>query len=185
MVRTFIAVDMNDASIIGKIEKIIDHLKGFNVKMKFVETENLHITLRFLGEISESDVKVIKENIIDKLKCSPFNMTLKGVGAFPSTENPRVIWIGILEGFETLKNIKKEIDNMLVKNGFKINYEEFVPHLTIARVKFGKSNALSKFLIDYKDIEFGNVNINSIKLKKSTLTKNGPIYNDLAEAICK
>jgi len=74
---------------------------------------------------------------------------------------------------------------MLVKNGFKINYEEFVPHLTIARVKFGKSNALSKFLIDYKDIEFGNVNINSIKLKKSTLTKNGPIYNDLGEAICK
>jgi len=90
LVRTFIAVDMNDASIIGKIEKIIDHLKSFNVKMKFVETENLHITLRFLGEISESDVKVIKENIIDKLKCSPFNMTLKGVGAFPSTENPRV-----------------------------------------------------------------------------------------------
>jgi 2'-5' RNA ligase len=185
LVRAFIAVDANDTNIIGKIENIIDYLKSFNIKMKFVETDNLHITLRFLGEISESDVEIIKENIINKLKCNSFNIDLKGVGAFPSPENPRVIWVGIVNGFEMLKSIKKEIDEMLIKNGFKINYEEFIPHLTIARIKFGKSNSLSKFLNEYKDIDIGSININSIKLKKSTLTKNGPIYNNLAEALCK
>ncbi len=185
MVRAFIAIDIDDNNIINKINDTIQALSEFNLKIKFVETENLHITLRFLGEISEGDVLTIKENVISKLICKPFNINLKGLGAFPNNENPRVIWIGISEGFDSLKKLKIQIDDLLIKNGFKLDHEEFVAHLTIGRIKYGKSNSLKKLLEQYKDFNYGSIVINSVKLKKSTLTRQGPIYENLAEANCE
>ncbi|AFZ70195.1 2''-5'' RNA ligase [Caldisphaera lagunensis DSM 15908] len=185
MVRAFIAVDVNDNSIINKINDTIQALSELSLKIKFVETENLHITLRFLGEISEGDVLTIKENVISKLKCEPFNIVLKGLGAFPNNENPRVIWIGISEGFDFLKKLKIQIDDLLIKNGFKLSHEEFVAHLTIGRIKFGKSSALKELLEQYRNFDYGTIKVNSVKLKKSTLTRQGPIYENLVEANCK
>ncbi|MDP8002913.1 MAG: RNA 2',3'-cyclic phosphodiesterase [Caldisphaera sp.] len=179
--RSFIAVDINNEEILSKIEVFKEQLENFKVKLKLVETENLHITLRFLGEIDDSYVNIIKDSILGQIKYNSFIIKLEGLGAFPSINKARVVWIGITQGFEHLKQIKNMIDQLLIKSGFKLEKEDFTPHLTIARVKSYPTGELKEFLQNYLNYEIGLQNINSIKLKKSTLTRQGPIYEDIAE----
>jgi 2'-5' RNA ligase len=174
--RCFIAIDIPE-EIKEKIMAIEKELEEkIKESAKFVERENLHITLKFLGEIEENKIPEIKE-IINSISFTPFKIKLKGIGVFPNEKFIRVIWIG--GESKELEGIASYLDEKLKSIG-KFESEEFTIHLTIARVK-SKIN-ISNFLNKYQNYEFGEfevANINQIKLKKSTLTPKGPIYEDL------
>ncbi|MEM2175107.1 MAG: RNA 2',3'-cyclic phosphodiesterase [Candidatus Micrarchaeia archaeon] len=169
--RCFIAIDIPE-DLKEKINEFQSDLeKMFKNKIKFVEKENLHITLKFLGEINEKELEKLKR-ILESIKFSPFKVRLKEIGFFPDEKFIRVIWIG---GFSDgkLEEISKIINEKLKKENFYFD-ERFSPHLTIGRVK--EKIDITKI---NREIDFGEFTVKEIKLKKSTLTQEGPIYEDL------
>jgi len=176
MMRVFIAIEISNKEVINSI-KIIQN--KINIDAKPVESKNFHFTLQFLGEISEE----IMHKIIQALRTiefSSFSITLKGVGAFPKSKFPRVVWIGTDEnGGNMLIQLSKKVEKVMEPLGF-FSDKPFKPHITIFRIK-NKIEDITGELKSQKVIDFGIQEISSIKLKKSELTSSGPIYSDLEE----
>lgn len=178
--RAFIAIEIND-EVRQKLVEVQERIKKAKAaKIKFVEPENLHLTLKFLGEITEEQAEDIKRILESIAKEHPkHEVNVKGIGVFPSYNYVRVIWAGI-EGDEIIKKIAQKIDNALFNLGFK-REKNFVSHVTIGRVKFVKDKVgLMLVLKELAAQEFGRFNVEAIELKKSTLTPKGPIYETLA-----
>jgi 2'-5' RNA ligase len=178
-IRAFIAVDI---PVSHKVSEVINELKKININAKIVETENMHLTLKFLGDIDENLTdeieKIIKESTLDT---QPFEITLKSLGVFPNQKYIKVAWIGV-EEVETLKRIAETIDKKLQNLGFKKEERPFSAHLTIARIKSAKNKEkLIQLIHKYQNIELQKININKLFLKKSLLTPKGPIYTNLKE----
>jgi len=174
--RCFIAIDL-PADVKKEISKVQNEiLKISDVKMKIVETENLHLTLRFLGEMDDSQVNQIKE-VLKGLKFKKFEGTLNQIGIFPTPSFIRVIWIG-LEPSTLIKEIHSKIDEELSK--LKIKKEkQFESHITLSRVKFVKDK--DALITELKGIKLPKISfkVEDFVLKKSTLTGQGPIYEDV------
>ncbi|XRO77528.1 RNA 2',3'-cyclic phosphodiesterase [Methanocaldococcus sp. 10A] len=171
--RLFLAIDIPE-NLKNKIKEFQEHFKMKGIKL--VEKENLHITVKFLGEVDEEKLKEILD--LD-LSIEPIKIKLKHIGTFPNSNYIKVIWIKVEN--ENLIEIFKNIDKKLSNLGFK-KEKEYVPHLTIGRVKFIDNKKKLKDRIEkYKDIDFGEFEAKHIKLYKSTLTPNGPIYEVLKE----
>lgn len=178
LLRVFVAVDITDEGIKKVIEGVQKELLMHNVDMKPVELENLHITLRFIGEVPQATVN----EIIKRLKTinyKIFKIHVKGLGVFPDISNPRVIWAGIEEGAKELIELHEIVEKLIGQ--FSIRDEkEFRPHLTIGRLRSSKGkNIVQEVVRKYQDLEFGYQIVDSIKLKRSILTPRGPIYSDL------
>jgi len=175
--RGFIAVDVPAA------EKLIDFknaLVATSAKLKMVNTENIHLTLKFLGETPMTQLDAI-ELLIKKAVSSikPHVVSLQGTGVFPNRNYIKVVWIGLKQA-EHLSAIASYLNENLTTLGFKKEKRDFSPHLTIARVKTaqGKEEIIS--LVDqYSETIFEEFLINHVTLKKSTLTPEGPIYETL------
>lgn len=187
MVRVFIAIEIEDPQTLRRIIEVRDRVLACSkeIKMKGVEDENIHLTLRFIGEIPESMVEDIKKCIDLCSSVSSFKMRIRGLGAFPSPSRPRVIWVGVEEGEDKLKKLWNLVEGCLSKL-VKPDRRGFVPHITIARVKvFRKSKCLASLISELQDLDLGESQITRVKLKKSTLTPKGPIYTDLAEVLLR
>jgi len=174
-VRLFIALktDLNKDKIFSYEKNLMRTFPD----VKWVEKENLHLTLKFLGETSEET----KNEVIAKLsgiakKSSPFRFYYSGIGAFPALTRARVIFIGVSKG-DTIVSLMKTIDASFANLGFK-REKSYIPHLTLGRVKNGTVN-LKHFHIPV--FETTEVRARGITLIKSTLTRKGPIYEDISE----
>jgi len=185
-IRAFISIDIDSPEIISKIMQIQKEIESLNAaKMKPVEPQNLHYTIRFLGNITNEQVDEIYK-ILQKVELEPFQLVVKGMGAFPSISRPRVIWVGAGEGSEKVISIYDQIEKGLRKLGFKPEGKQYIPHCTIFRVKFiTKKPVLTKKLTDLANITLGNIEVNSVKLKRSQLTPKGPVYTTLREITAK
>ncbi len=174
--RTFVAIEISNKDVINSIKKFQSEI---NIDAKSVEPENLHFTLQFLGEITEE----ISQKIIQALRTiefSSFTVYMKGVGAFPKPKFPRVVWIGTDEkGGNMLIELAKKVEKVLEPLGF-FSDKPFKPHITVFRIK-KKIGDITKELDKQKTKDFGRQEVSSIKLKKSELTSNGPIYSDIEE----
>jgi len=179
MFRGFIAIKINTTSSILEFEK---EIKKTGADVKLVEPQNIHITLKFLGDIEETFIDEIEQIIKDAIKeIKPFTMKLNGTGVFPNNNYVKVIWIGIKEA-QIIETIVKTIDENLSKLGFKKEKRSFSPHLTIGRVKTAKNKQrLLETIEKYANIEFSIQDVKSIKLMKSDLTSAGPIYTTLKD----
>ena len=174
MIRTFIAVELPDR-FLHEIEKIESELDIPGIKL--VEPNLVHITMKFLGDINESDIEPIT-SALSQINCSPFEARIKGIGVFPKPAYIKVIWLGAQGNFEALH---KEVERVLLPFKFGEDHQ-FSPHATLARVKVLREKALLLEKIKkLEDIDFGTMNVESISLKKSTLTPQGPIYETLKE----
>ena len=174
--RVFVAVEISNYKILKNIQTF---QKNVQIDAKPIKIDQIHFTLKFLGEIDEIKCEQVKD-IVKKISFSSFDLSLKGVGGFPNLENPRVIWIGIDEnGADKLTDIANEIGIKLTTLGFKKD-KKFKPHLTIFRVK-KKISDISSMMKEYEALEFGTQIISKIKLKKSVLSPKGPEYSDLLE----
>lgn len=189
-IRLFIAIPLPDnlkEEFHKRTIKVVDEIdhsaksSGFHKKIKVVEKENYHITLLFLGEIegekAEEEIEKIKE-VISKIKEKKFGIILTGVGGFPAY-SPRVVWVGIKEEDNTLKKLQG-IHEILAKNLSYLTKQDFVPHITLGRVKFGKID-LSQFTKEFKELNGYKFMAERIALYQSILTKKGPIYKKLYE----
>lgn len=182
MVRVFIAVDIEDPGVLGRLERIRDTIVSTGVPMKPVETENMHITIRFIGEIPESRVEDIVREALEPIEMPEFRVKLTGLGGFPNPYRPRVVWVGVSEGARELGEIYRVVEAGVRRAGFKPERTEFHPHVTLARIKGTRNlEKLVKIMISYRDVDFGEMTVSSVRLKKSTLTKKGPIYETLYE----
>lgn len=174
--RTFVAIEISNDDIINSMRKF---QTGININAKPIEPKNFHFTLQFLGEVSEKiSQKIIQA--LHKIEFSSFNVNLKGVGAFPKSESPRVIWIGTDDdGGNMLIQLSKKVEKALEPLGF-FSDKPFKPHITVFRIK-KKIGDITNELNSHKTIDFGIQEVANLKLKKSELTPDGPIYSDLEE----
>ena len=172
--RLFIAIEIpEDAKeYITKIQENIDNTTN---KIRFVDKNQIHLTLKFLGEVQPNITEEINGNL-KKIAFKPFSVVLNSVGVFPSESYIRVIWIGFKPEDPILK-LQNNIDENL-KRLFK-KEKNFKPHLTLARVKYIENK--EDFIDKLKKIKIENkrIDVNDFKLVKSTLTPEGPIYEDL------
>jgi 2'-5' RNA ligase len=181
MIRSFVAFDIEDKSLLRKLSEAQDKLANAGANLKMVKPQNIHITMRFLGNVHPTMVDAIHEEM-EKVAFDPFDVELKGVGAFPDMKYFRVIWAGIQEGADELRNIFDQLEPRLRKLGFKPDPKGFSPHLTIARVRSGRNKSeLVRCVEELADHEFGVFRVNCLRLKKSVLTPKGPVYSTLKE----
>ena len=164
------------------VPKVLDVQKEFkktNANIKYVPSQNMHFTLKFFGNIDEDMIDDISESIEKILRnYSSFDLNIKNCGCFPNKNVIKVLWLGLDEG-SPIRYLQKDLDKEFRKLGFK-KEKKFISHLTIGRVKSPKSkkeirNAIEKL----EDIEIGKMTVSKLCLKKSTLTPQGPIYEDI------
>jgi len=169
----FVAIEVSSKDVLNSIHKIQTEL---NIKAKSVELHNMHFTVQFLGEVSEEMIGKISD-ALNSIEFSAFSITFAGIGVFPKPNSPRVIWIGVTDGINELEKLAEMIRSKLSYIGFSPD-KKFKPHVTIFRVK-NKIEDLSSKLEKFSSCSFGKQLVSEIKLKKSELTPNGPIYTDL------
>lgn len=180
-IRSFISINLNDA-LKKEINNLLMDFKKHNFDVKWVPVENLHVTLKFLGHITDETVEKVKErlyNIASSFK--PFRLSFKGIGFFPDRKRPRVIWIDISDS-EVLKSLQETIDERLTEIGFEREERDFSPHLTIGRIRSLKDREKLIGLIDtIKDWKFGSIDVDRVYLMKSDLRPGGAQYSVIAE----
>ena len=181
-IRSFLAVDPPQ-EIIDAIGMIQDRLrKNIQGDIRWVRPQGIHLTLKFFGTISESDVANISrvvENTTSTI--APFTLGIKRVGAFPDVKRPRVLWLGMDGDVDTLILLQKEVDAELHKYGFEKEDRTFRPHLTLARIKDPRGViGLAKIMVKRENYEAGSFSAAGLNLFKSELTPKGAIYTKLA-----
>ena len=171
--RTFVAIEVNNKDVLNSIHKIQTEL---NIKAKPVELHNMHFTVQFLGEVSEEMIRKISDTL-SGIEFSAFSISFASIGVFPNPNSPRVIWIGTNDGVNELEKLAETIRTKLSHLGFSPD-KKFKPHVTIFRIK-NKIEGMSSKLEKFSSYYFGKQIVSEIKLKKSELTPNGPVYTDL------
>ena len=172
--RTFIAIEI-PGNIRDSIAEQIETSRVKQLPVKWVAHDNLHITLKFLGELTEATRKkvssLLKKTVVHQI---PFTATLKDFGCFPHPRRPRVLWIGVDRGADQLTALAREVEESLAQCGFP-REGRFHPHLTIGRVK--KPCSLEGILKHKTQSELFKVE--TLVLFKSTLTPQGAVYEAL------
>jgi 2'-5' RNA ligase len=172
---------MENDQVLSKLADAQKLLRETGADLKLVDPKNIHVTMRFLGDISPGMVDKIHEKM-KNIKFTPFTIQLRGLGVFPSLNYPRVVWAGMTEGAEQLKSIFTQLEPQIRALGFAADAYGFSPHLTIARVRSGvNKQRLTELVANKADYEFGTINANCLRLKRSQLSPKGPTYSTIRE----
>lgn len=180
--RTFIALELS-AEIREELSRLHGEFKKTDADVKWVKPENIHLTLKFLGNVDEAKIEKIK-NALGEIsgREKPFEISLSGLGAFPNLNYPRVVWVGIDKGSSEAEKIAGLIADSMEKLGFPKEERPFSAHLTLGRVKSGRNKAGLKEKISSLSVQPKSCAVNHITLFQSTLTPAGPIYTPLYAA---
>jgi 2'-5' RNA ligase len=177
--RLFIAIEMPQ-EIKAAISDVVRNI-GRVECVRWVPETNMHLTLKFLGEVKEA----LAQGIIEKLKevagrSRAFQVEVAGFGAFPNLKRPNVLWVGMGKS-EPLKTLAGDVDGALAGLGFERETRPFSPHLTIGRVKDQRGiEPVVRELSTYKDTFFGTISVDEILLMKSVLKPSGAEYSKAA-----
>ncbi|MFN8006213.1 MAG: RNA 2',3'-cyclic phosphodiesterase [Terriglobia bacterium] len=178
-IRTFVCLEL-PRSVKELLSGVQDDLKGVGAKVSWVKPANIHLTLKFLGNLSQSrlaEVCVVVEEAGRAV--SPFGFQVKGAGAFPPTGNPRVLWVGLAGVSAPLQDLQQRIDTGLFQRGFPRENKPFSPHLTIGRVQSGyQARALLEKISRLK-VEGEMVNVHQVAVMKSDLRAGGALYTPI------
>lgn len=181
-VRTFIAVPVaGDAA--DSVDRFAAEIRKAGASVKWVEPGNLHVTLKFLGDLPRSRIPALVEAVGRAVEGEArFGMTLRGAGAFPNLARARVLWVGIADGADRLAKLAEAIDQTTIDAGFSPADKAFRPHLTIGRAR-GSSvgSGASRIISRSSDSELGTVDVEAVHVYSSKLTPQGPVYTSLAE----
>lgn len=175
--RLFIAVEI-PPEIRKKLASLCGKIGDEAAKIKWVEEENIHMTLKFLGEVDEGKAEGIKETLAS-VKMAPVSCAVKGFGTFPNDNYIKVIWAGVVPEEPFIK-LHEQVDKALEPIGFSGD-KKFSPHITIGRVRFvGDKEKLRESIRKLEDADAGgDFMTKGFVLKKSTLTEKGPVYEDV------
>jgi RNA 2',3'-cyclic 3'-phosphodiesterase len=169
MPRLFIAIDFPEA--------VRDRLAALPVGVRgarLLPTEQYHLTLRFIGEVEGTVFTEIAEALGD-LSAASFDLRLSGVGHFPPNGQPKVLWAGVAES-EPLRQLQDHIETCLRGLGLAPDSQNYTPHVTLARLKYGKINRIREFLVEHNDFTTDDIPIAAFNLYSSTLGEKGAVH---------
>ncbi len=178
-IRTFIAVDV-PKEIKMELDKLIASLKSYGPEVRWVRAANLHVTLRFLGDIPQESVPMLAKEIEKNIAgFGQFDISLSGLGGFPNLKRPRVIWVGTGVGEDKIVKLAELVEKSCIDAGFGKSDKQFSSHLTIGRIKFphGLESVVSK--IETMKFETAPFKITEVVIFKSDLLPSGPKYTRL------
>jgi 2'-5' RNA ligase len=182
--RTFIAVDAVDAVHAAAV-LAIDRLRGATENVKWVEPDNLHWTMQFLGDLTDQEIaEVCLRTTRAAARHEGFSLSARGVGAFPTIHRPRTLWIGAGDGGDRLVALHASIEQALFDLGFRGENRQFVPHLTLGRVGRGAhaGPVVAERLAKLGDYDGGMMDVDEVTVYASELSRDGPMYTALAHA---
>ena len=179
-IRCFIALDLSDETR-SELDRIIGVLQEADANVKWVKPTSIHLTLKFLGQVEEEKIARISERLKDIARgASPFDILLEGMGAFPKWDYVKVIWVGLGEGSDKVKDLAKKAEEIMSEEGFEKETREFSPHLTLGRVRSAKKKKQLKEMSDSVKVDPASSHISRIVLFKSELSPQGARYTELA-----
>jgi len=174
MVRLFVAIDLPQ-EVREVLRSSQQELRKSRARLSVVRPENIHITLKFIGEVEEDAVVAIKERLAG-ISGSPFEVSVSGIAA-DNRRRPRVVWCTIIDGGKCA-DLNEQIEEALLPLGIQKESRRFRPHATLARVKKFDPSLLDS-IRPMESAEYGNFLVDGFTLKKSTLTPSGAIYEDM------
>ena len=181
LIRAFIAVEL-PAELKSELAELEGQLKKNSpLVVKWVDPNNIHITLKFLGEISEDSIEELMLAIEESTQgIQPFKLEVREVGAFPNLERAQVLWVGVKGELDKITKLQKRIESNTEQLGFPRESRGFSPHLTLGRVRDearpNERQRLGKLLADTSFAALHNVDVEAVNLMRSQLTPTGPIY---------
>jgi 2'-5' RNA ligase len=183
MIRAFIAIDIPE-DVRAAIAEAQARLKRahLGVKVSWAKIGNVHLTLQFLGYVEEPVVPKISEALtVVAGQHEPFDLPVRGAGAFPDARRPRVLWAGCSDEQGRLKTLARAVQVEMQQFGFEPEHREFSAHLTLGRIKIPKpDDALTRALDSIKNQDFGTMRVEAIHLFESQLHPEGSIYSKLS-----
>ena len=186
MVRTFVAVEVN-AAVQTRAMQLIARLRSPESHVNWVERNNLHLTLKFLGDVPTLDMAAVCRTVVKvAAPLAPFEIAIQGAGAFPQVRRPRVVWLGVGEGTESLQSLHQAIDVALRPLGHRGDSRPYKPHLTLGYVREGSAMAgLASSILEAADYEAGASAVSEIVVMASHPDLAGPRYELLARCPLK
>lgn len=179
--RLFVAIAL-DKAIREKLTAVQSALQKTQSDMKLVEPDNIHLTLRFLGEVAEGQLPQLTQAISVVENYAAFEMDLRGIGAFPVERHPKVVWVRGVDGSNILDQIYGALEKELLNIGFQPDDHKFSAHITLGRNKSPKYNDEFRNLMnEYAVEDFGRQAVNKVSLLQSALTPAGPIYTNIRD----
>ncbi|MBM3998457.1 MAG: RNA 2',3'-cyclic phosphodiesterase [Planctomycetes bacterium] len=182
MLRTFVAVEIAPSArqLAAELAK---KCRDLGVDAKWVEPDNLHLTLQFLGNVRETDIHTVFASLSRAVRpLTPFDVVCRGVGAFPHADRPHVVWLGIDEGREPLVGLQAVVAQALGEIGFRGEARRFEPHVTLGRIRRGPGPELAAFLREHAEDAFGAFDVSEILVVASRPERRGPRYEVLGRA---
>jgi RNA 2',3'-cyclic 3'-phosphodiesterase len=182
--RTFIAVELSE-SIRQALERVQDKLRRVTDDVKWAKPQNLHLTLKFLGDVPDSRVAEVIDLAKDcAAQARPLEMTVTGTGGFPNVQRPRVVFVDAQETPPIMAELALALNRAMTKVDVEFEDRPFRSHITLGRIRRPKQNAaLAEALEKLDSTEFGRMTVDRIVLIKSELTPKGPIYSPVEEML--
>ncbi len=182
--RTFVAVEMGDA-VRERAARLIRALAASQADIRWIEPHNLHLTLKFLGEVPFEEIPAVCKAVERAVAgIEPFRLELLGVGAFPNIRRPRTLWLGAGAGQAEMEALQHAIERGLKKLGYRPEGRKFKTHLTLGRVRrAGPALArLAELLAEHASYQAGASPVEEVTVFASELTPEGPVYSALSRA---
>jgi len=176
MVRTFVALELS-GEVRERLKEAQAVLRGSSSRLTFVDPALIHITVKFLGEVDEK-ILVRVQDALKTISFEPFPVTA-GTVTVNNPKRPHTVWCSIEDGGNG-EQILSRVENVLAPLGFPRESRKFTAHATVARVKYSDPS-LYAALDQLKGRTYGDCMVSGMRLKKSTLTPSGPVYEDLLE----
>jgi len=187
VVRSFIAIDLPD-SLFGQLEQVSDNLQELleGMPIRWIAVPNIHLTLKFLGDVSEKNIPMIKEILkTEAASHKHFEISVGGFGVFPNFTRPTVIWVGV-EAPDELENLQRRIDLETARLGYVPDRRKYNPHLTLGRVSRNANpkevRSISAVLRKQRVGFLGAVRISEVNLFRSDLGPRGAVYTKMFTA---
>jgi 2'-5' RNA ligase len=183
-VRTFVAVEIS-AAVRARAGELIRTLAAAGADVKWVDPPNLHLTLQFLDEVPVTEIPRVCEAVVrGAAAVAPFELEVRGAGAFPNVGRPKTVWLGTGPGQQQMIALHDAVEAALCKLGFRKEHRRFEPHLTLGRVRSGGPAvaALAELLRGQADFQAGSCHVAEVVVFSSELQPAGPLYAPLGRA---
>lgn len=181
-IRTFVAVEVS-ANVRARAGQLMARLGTAGAKVKWVEPHNLHLTLKFLGDVDARELPQVCTAVAEAVRTLPaFEIELVGAGAFPTATRPRTLWMGVGRGSEGLIEVHHRLEQELVPLGYRREGRRYRPHLTIGRVRGDKAESLAPIVAELESFPGGVSSVDEVIVFSSQLAKQGPTYEAMFQA---
>ena len=181
-IRAFIAIELPDSvkTLLGQVQQ---ELKSLGLKARWVRAQNIHLTLKFLGDINAGDIDSIGNAMADAAAgCATLTLKIGGIGFFPGIQRPRVVWVGLGGDIPNLLNMQRNLEDRLATVGFAKEKRSFKAHLTLGRFRqAANSDTVHRILKDFIDLGSHQFMAGRITLFKSVLKPSGAVYSPLRQ----